>query len=857
MSEERAEQIVSDYFGQLQKALLPMPRHRRDQLLDELRAHVEAARAGSPADSEAVVREVLERLGEPEDIAAEALSATHARRKGWTVFIPRWSVLAGSAAAALVVALALALTLSGSTPTTSTSASASANSAPLVAVGGFPTGIAIDPVHQTVYVASGNANSLSMFGEASCNATTASGCSDPRSVSTGGEDPIGVVADPATATLYVVNGGSNTLAVVNISTCNVTDQSGCSAPVALVPVPGGPEFLAFDSVTHTVYVADTNSGMVSVLDTRTCNAQSTKGCTRPLGTVSAGAGAFPIAVDQATNTVYVGTNQGVAVIDGTVCDGSNMSGCAEQPPSIPLSNEPAGIAVDDANHTLYVSGESGNVAVIDTSSCNGSDAQGCTATPTMVPVGTDARGATLDSATSTLYVANAGSDTVSMLDTTRCDASTTAGCESLPKAVAVGSSPRRIAIGDASGTAYVVNVLGNNVSLISTNTCNANDASGCPTAHPVDVSSAGGGGVGAITSTGSAGSAAAGGGASTSEGEVGQANSNSTCAPTTSPATSGGTASSVPGTGPVLATGTVEGMNWSLLGANGQSGANAIENGALVLGGRAYGLCPGYPNPAELELIDAGASGIDVGVVGYPGKATVDIAESTAGTFDVGPSLPSPEVQVVQGVSFFIGALPESACDYPSLELDATSPGVSAQHNLGFGTCTANQLVPITESQGVWQLPPGQFQSGFGGGSGSAAVAVPTPTTPTLPSSGSQPSDPASAKSAVQTAFETVYGHGPNDQKLRLLEGADQAVVAAGDAAALAHPQISAGSTPVVLRVVFTDPKDAAVLYEIDYDGTPAVGPKIGYAVLDDGTWKVTRATYCGDIDNAGTGVTC
>ena len=237
-----------------------------------------------------------------------------------------------------------------------------------------------------------------------------------------------------------MNGGSNTLAVVNISTCNVTDQSGCSAPAALVPVPGGPEFLALDSVTHTVYVADTNSGTVSVLDTQTCNAQSTKGCTRPLGTVSVGAGAFPIAVDQATNTVYVGTNQGVTVIDGTICDGTDMSGCTEQPPSIPLSNEPAGIAVDDANHTLYVSGESGNVAVIDTSSCNGTDSQGCTATPTMVPVGTDARGATLDSATSTLYVANAGSDTVSMLDTTRCDASTTAGCQSLPKAARLGAA---------------------------------------------------------------------------------------------------------------------------------------------------------------------------------------------------------------------------------------------------------------------------------------------------------------------------------------------------------------------------------------------------------------------------------
>ena len=60
-----------------------------------------------------------------------------------------------------------------------------------------------------------------------------------------------------------------------------------------------------------------------------------------------------------------------------------------------------------------------------------------------------------------------------------------------------------------------------------------------------------------------------------------------------------------------------------------------------------------------------------------------------------------------------------------------------------------------------------------------------------------------------------------------------------------------------MLQVVFTDAQDAAVLYEIDYQGTPTVGPKIGYAVLDNGTWKVTRATYCADIDNAGTGVTC
>ena len=89
------------------------------------------------------------------------------------------------------------------------------------------------------------------------------------------------------------------------------------------------------------------------------------------------------------------------------------------------------------------------------------------------------------------------------------------------------------------------------------------------------------------------------------------------------------------------------------------------------------------------------------------------LSESTVGTFDVGQALPSPSVQVVDGVSFFIGTLPQSACDYPSLELNTTSPGVSAEHNLGFGTCVANELVPITASQGIWQLPAGQFQSNF------------------------------------------------------------------------------------------------------------------------------------------------
>lgn len=580
MSEERAEQIVNDYFEQLGRALLPMSRHRRDQLLDELRSHVESARTGSPVDSEAAVREALERLGDPEEIAAEALSAPLARRKGWTVFIPRWSVIAAGSAAALIVALVLVLVLPGSTPPTSSSAPA--RSAPVVNVGGFPTGIAIDPSNQSVYVAAGDANSLSMFAEASCKAVDGVQCADPRSVPTGGQDPIGVVADPSFGTLYVVNGGSNTLAVINTAKCNASDHGGCTSAPTLVQVPGGPEFLALDSATQTVYLADTTTGTVSVLDAQACNANTTKGCSHPLATSPVGAGAFPIAVDQATNTVYVGTNRGVAVIDGSTCRGSDIIGCSKDPVTIPLSTIPAGIAVDDAHHTLYVSGESGSVAVINTSSCRGSNTGGCSTTPTMVSVGADARGATLDSTTSTLYVANADSDTVSMLNTNRCNASTRAGCGDVPKSVPVGSSPRRIAISEASGTAYVVNVLGNNVSLISTQSCNAVEVNGCPDAHPKGTSEAQGD-LEPNSLSGSGSSSAPGEGAS----------SNSTCTPTTGPMTSGAAANTVSPNWPVATSGSIEGMSWSLRTASGQSGANAIENGALILNGRGTDCAPG------------------------------------------------------------------------------------------------------------------------------------------------------------------------------------------------------------------------------------------------------------------------
>jgi hypothetical protein len=235
-------------------------------------------------------------------------------------------------------------------------------------------------------------------------------------------------------------------------------------------------------------------------------------------------------------------------------------------------------------------------------------------------------------------------------------------------------------------------------------------------------------------------------------------NDTSACSPTTSPGSSGGPAASLTAAGTEVAHGTVGGQNWTLWSAEGQSGATGIENGGLVIGGRAYGLCPGYPNPAEMELIDDGPSGLVAGVVGYPGLAKVSLSESSAGTFDVGRALPAPSVQVVDGVSFFIGTLPRSACDYGSIELNTTSPGVSAEHNLGFGTCVVDQIVPISESQGIWQLPPGQFQTSFG----NAATGAGAADVPANNSGCSPPTSPASSggPAGSLTALDTEVAHG-------------------------------------------------------------------------------------------------
>ena len=67
-----ADALILRYLQDLESQLGDLPANRRQELLDEVSAHIAAARADLEPESEAGVRTLLERLGDPADIAAEA-----------------------------------------------------------------------------------------------------------------------------------------------------------------------------------------------------------------------------------------------------------------------------------------------------------------------------------------------------------------------------------------------------------------------------------------------------------------------------------------------------------------------------------------------------------------------------------------------------------------------------------------------------------------------------------------------------------------------------------------------------------------------------------------------------------------
>jgi hypothetical protein len=64
--------MVEEYLAAVASAGPDLPSHRRDDLLADLREHIASARADLAPETEAGVRTILARLGDPASIVAEA-----------------------------------------------------------------------------------------------------------------------------------------------------------------------------------------------------------------------------------------------------------------------------------------------------------------------------------------------------------------------------------------------------------------------------------------------------------------------------------------------------------------------------------------------------------------------------------------------------------------------------------------------------------------------------------------------------------------------------------------------------------------------------------------------------------------
>jgi YVTN family beta-propeller protein len=177
--------------------------------------------------------------------------------------------------------------------------------------------------------------------------------------------PDGLAIDPSTQTVYAANWKSATVTVIDASTCNAQVTSGCAASHPTIPVGKRPNQMAFNPATNTLYLTNSDSGTVSVIDTSTCNARVSSGCGATAATIGVSSpdiaeGApspFAVRLDQARNILYITdvVDSDIVVIDGATCNARLTSGCDAPLALIPAGGWPTDAAIDPALDAAYVS----------------------------------------------------------------------------------------------------------------------------------------------------------------------------------------------------------------------------------------------------------------------------------------------------------------------------------------------------------------------------------------------------------------------------------------------------------------------------------------------------------------------
>jgi len=138
------------------------------------------------------------------------------------------------------------------------------------------------------------------------------------------------------------------------------------------------------------------------------------------------------------------------------------------------------------------------------------------------------------------------------------------------------------------------------------------------------------------------------------------------------------------------------------------------------------------------------------------------------------------------------------------------------------------------------------------GSAGSSAPAGTSSAAATSPATSATASTNAGAAAAIAANWEAFFSAKTSDSKrVALLQDGTQfaSVIKSQSGSSLA-----ALATAKVLNVTVNSATQATVKYEILVGGTPELKNQTGTAVLQNGTWKVGVASFCGllTIENAG-----
>ena len=188
-------------------------------------------------------------------------------------------------------------------------------------------------------------------------------------------------------------------------------------------------------LTRTLYLPyGTAANQIAVVNAATCNAEHVSGCGQKPGIVNVGPGTDSLGVSVKTDTIYApsagapfGSGTTVSVINGATCNGTDHVGCGKVAATITVGIGPDGVAVDDATNTVYVTNSQGGsapgtVSIINSATCNGHTVTTCSGTFPTAEVGRAPQLAVADTGTDSIYIIDTGGAAVSVLSGANCNA---------------------------------------------------------------------------------------------------------------------------------------------------------------------------------------------------------------------------------------------------------------------------------------------------------------------------------------------------------------------------------------------------------------------------------------------------